>query len=166
MIQKIKKLILQPLATLPILFLPFAVAASVATTTLVTRGVATAQAAACTATNGTACPDQGVCAGATTLQLGTGTNNGTGATADCSAADQTSKVNNIISTVLNVFSVLVGIIAVVMIIYAGFKYISSGGKEESVKTAKNTILYAIIGLVIVALAQLIVKFVLEKAITT
>jgi hypothetical protein len=51
---------------------------------------------------------------------------------------------------------------VIMIIYAGFRYVTSGGRDESVKGAKNTILYAIIGLVIVALAQIIVHFVLAK----
>jgi hypothetical protein len=49
-----------------------------------------------------------------------------------------------------------------MIIYAGFRYVSSGGNDDAVKGAKNTILYAIIGLVIVALAQIIVHFVLAK----
>ena len=61
---------------------------------------------------------------------------------------------------------MVGIIAVIMIIVGGFRYIASGGKQESITAAKNTILYAIIGLVIVALAQIIVKFVLEKSTTS
>jgi hypothetical protein len=52
-----------------------------------------------------------------------------------------------------------------MIIVAGFRYITSGGKQESVTGAKNTILYAVIGLIIVALAQIIVRFVLNKATT-
>jgi hypothetical protein len=50
-----------------------------------------------------------------------------------------------------------------MIIIGGFRYITSGGKQESVTSAKNTILYAIIGLVIVALAQIIVRFVLSNS---
>jgi ABC-type Fe3+ transport system permease subunit len=54
------------------------------------------------------------------------------------------------------------ILAVIMIIYAGFRYVTSGGSDEGVKAAKNTILYAIVGLVIVALAQLIVHFVINK----
>ncbi|MBX4197632.1 hypothetical protein KW801_03715 [Candidatus Saccharibacteria bacterium] len=50
-----------------------------------------------------------------------------------------------------------------MIIVGGFRYITSGGNPESTKSARNTILYAIIGLVVVALAQLIARFVLNAA---
>jgi hypothetical protein len=51
---------------------------------------------------------------------------------------------------------------VIMIIVGGFRYITSGGNDASVTAAKNTILYAIIGLVVVALAQIIVRFTLGK----
>ena len=63
---------------------------------------------------------------------------------------------------LNFLSIIVGLAAVIMIIVAGLRYVTSSGKEEGVKTAKNTILYAIIGLVVVALAQIIVRFTLSK----
>jgi TctA family transporter len=63
---------------------------------------------------------------------------------------------------LNLFSAVVGIIAVVMIIVGGIQYITSGGDSGNVTKAKNTILYAVIGLVVVALAQIIVKFVLGR----
>ncbi len=78
--------------------------------------------------------------------------------------DSTSQntVNNIIAISLNLFSLLVGIVAVIMIIVGGLKYITSGGESSNVTGAKNTILYAIVGLVIVALAQVIVRFVLKK----
>jgi hypothetical protein len=58
--------------------------------------------------------------------------------------------------------VIVGVAAVIMIIIGGFRYITSSGDSASVNSAKNTILYAIIGLVIVALAQVIVRFVLNQ----
>lgn len=73
-------------------------------------------------------------------------------------------VNDIIATVINIFSIVVGVTAVIMIIVGGFQYITSGGDSGKVTTAKNTILFAIVGLVIVALAQVIVNFVLSKAI--
>ena len=57
---------------------------------------------------------------------------------------------------------MVGIVAVVMIIIGGLRYITSGGNDTNVASAKNTLLYAIIGLIIVSLAQLIVRFVLNK----
>lgn len=76
--------------------------------------------------------------------------------------DAGSKVNDLIRQVINIISLVVGVVAVVMVIYGGFKYITSGGEGGNVSSAKNTILYAIIGLVIVALAQVIVRFVLSK----
>lgn len=72
------------------------------------------------------------------------------------------KANALIEKIINIISIIVGIIAVIMIIYAGFRYITSAGNQESVQTAKKTLIYAIIGLVIVALAQIIVQFVLKE----
>lgn len=74
----------------------------------------------------------------------------------------TEKVNSTIAKGLNLFSAVVGIIAVVMIIVGGIQYITSGGDSGNVTKAKNTILYAVIGLVVVALAQIIVQFVLGR----
>lgn len=74
--------------------------------------------------------------------------------------------NKLIANIINIFSLVVGIVAVLMIIIGGFRYITSGGNDGNVGTAKNTILYAVIGLVIVALAQIIVRFVLTRAIGT
>jgi cytochrome bd-type quinol oxidase subunit 2 len=73
-----------------------------------------------------------------------------------------STVNTILSNVINIFSIIVGVVSVIMIIVGGLKYITSGGDSGNVSGAKNTILYAIIGLVIVALAQVIVNFVLGR----
>ncbi len=71
-------------------------------------------------------------------------------------------VNSIIATVINIFSFVVGVIAVIMIIVGGLKYITSTGDSSKTESAKNTILYAVIGLVIVAVAQVIVIFVLDE----
>ncbi len=53
-------------------------------------------------------------------------------------------------------------ISVFMLIFGGLKYITSGGESSGITGAKNTILYAIIGLVVVGLAQIIVQFVLNR----
>jgi len=79
--------------------------------------------------------------------------------------DSAGGVTSIIATGIDLFSLIVGIIAVVMIIIGGVKYITSNGDAGNVTGAKNTILYAIIGLIIVALAQTVVFFVLDKATT-
>jgi hypothetical protein len=78
--------------------------------------------------------------------------------------DANEKLNKIIAEIINFFSVIIGIVAVLMIIVGGFRYIISGGDSGNVSSAKNTILYAIIGLIIVVFAQYIVKFILSKAV--
>lgn len=90
-----------------------------------------------------------------------GSSSGTGTCSN--GANQDNSLNRIITLVINTFSVIVGFIAIVMMIYGGFKYITSGGDSGKVTSAKNTILYALIGIVIVALAQLLVRFVFAKA---
>lgn len=85
----------------------------------------------------------------------------------CDPADTsegTERIQNIVKMVINIFSVIVGVVAVIMIIWGGFKYITSGGDSGNITSAKNTIIYAIIGLVIVALAQFFVQFVLEQVV--
>lgn len=82
------------------------------------------------------------------------------------ATNPNDRVNGIIKTVINVFSLVVGVVAVIMIIAGGFRYITSGGDSGKIGGAKNTIIYAIIGLVVVALAQIIVQFVLGKVTPT
>jgi hypothetical protein len=72
-------------------------------------------------------------------------------------------VNNVIRQVVNILSSIVGVVAVIMIIWGGFKYVTSGGDSANVSGAKSTILYAIVGLIVVALAQAIVRFVLDRA---
>ncbi len=67
--------------------------------------------------------------------------------------------------IISIISIIVGIVAVIMIIYGGFRYITSGGDSGRVGNAKNTLIYAIIGLIIVALAQFLVHFVLTTATT-
>jgi len=84
-------------------------------------------------------------------------------TPDTSAADGNTDLSNTFKFIINVFSVIVGVVAVIMIIWGGFKYITSGGDSNKVSGAKNTIIYAIIGLIVVALSQFIVQFVLAKA---
>jgi Type IV secretion system pilin len=79
-----------------------------------------------------------------------------------SSTNASDRVKNIIKLIINIFSLIVGVIAVIMIIIGGLKYITSGGDSGNISGAKNTILYAIIGLVVVALAQVIVRFVLQK----
>lgn len=67
----------------------------------------------------------------------------------------------IFQTVTNVLLFLIGAVAVIMLIIGGFQYVISGGDSSKVESAKNTILYAIIGLVVAILAFAAVDFVLS-----
>lgn len=80
---------------------------------------------------------------------------------DCTgSADNT--LTNTIKAAINLFSVIIGIVAVIMIMVAGFRYITSAGDSNGITSAKHTLIYAIVGLIVAAMAQIIVRFVLSK----
>ena len=66
----------------------------------------------------------------------------------------------VLTTIINVALYLIGAISVLMLIIGGIRYTMSGGNKDSVSSAKNTILYAVIGVVIALLAYAIVNFIL------
>ncbi len=80
----------------------------------------------------------------------------------CAAPAGTPTVGNTVVRGIQIFVWIVGAIAVFMVIIGGLKFITSGGDPAKTASAKDTILYAAIGLVVVALAQFIVRFVLNK----
>ncbi|MDR2336834.1 MAG: pilin [Candidatus Nomurabacteria bacterium] len=67
----------------------------------------------------------------------------------------------VFTQITNTILVIVGIISVFMLIFGGLRYILSGGDSKKVVDAKNTIMYAIIGLIIVMLSYAIVNFVIK-----
>ena len=68
--------------------------------------------------------------------------------------------NGVFRQVTNAILYIVGIVAVIMLIIGGIKYVVSGGDAKKVTDAKNTVLYAIIGLGICFFAFAIVNFVI------
>lgn len=72
---------------------------------------------------------------------------------------------SIFTTIINVLLFIIGAISVVMLIWGGIRYTTSAGNSASVTAAKNTIMYAIIGLVIAFLAFAIVNWVINDALT-
>lgn len=70
--------------------------------------------------------------------------------------------NGIIAKAANIIALVAGISAVIIIVISGIMYITSGGDPQSVSRAKNTLIYAVVGLVIVVLARTIITFVLSK----
>ncbi len=83
---------------------------------------------------------------------------------DLAPNEAEAQVDSLVVTIINIFSLVVGVISVIMIIVGGLKYILSAGDASNVTSAKNTILYAVVGLVIVAFAQVIVAFVIDTAV--
>ncbi|HSX28000.1 MAG TPA: hypothetical protein VLF60_00945 [Candidatus Saccharimonadales bacterium] len=71
-------------------------------------------------------------------------------------------IPKLISNVTSILAYFVGIASVIMIVISGFKYVTSNGDSGSVQSAKNTLIYAIVGLVVAIFAQVIVKFVIGK----
>ncbi len=64
-----------------------------------------------------------------------------------------------ISTVV---AIIAGISAVIMIILSGFRYVTSGGDTQKIASAKNTLIGAIVGLVIIVVARGIIVLVLKS----
>jgi hypothetical protein len=85
---------------------------------------------------------------------------GCGQTAEAANKTFSDTVIGIINAVLAV----IGIVAVVFVIYGGFLYLTSAGDASKVKKGKDTLMYALIGLVIVGLAFAIVNFVINNLI--
>ena len=81
---------------------------------------------------------------------------------DCKDANGEG-LKGLVKNILNILSWIIGVVSVVMIIVGGFRYIISSGDSGQIQSAKNTILYAVVGLIIVLFAQLIVRFVIGTA---
>jgi len=89
-------------------------------------------------------------------QLNGGTN------ADCSNLDaQGNGLKNVIKVVVEILSYVVGIVAIIMILVGGLKFITSGGDAQKAASAKTTLSYALVGLAVAALAQVLVRLVLS-----
>ena len=70
--------------------------------------------------------------------------------------------NSLLVRIARTIILITGAISVVMVIIGGFRYVISNGDSNGLQSAKNTILYALIGLIIAAVSQIIVGFVLSK----
>lgn len=78
---------------------------------------------------------------------------------DCGSGD--AEVSNIIKNVVEILLFVVGVASVVALIVAGIKYTVSGGDQQAIASAKNTVVYAIVGLVVALLAYVAVQWVFD-----
>ena len=67
----------------------------------------------------------------------------------------------IVTTIVRLMSLALGIISVVMVIIGGFKFILSSGDPKAAESGRNTVLYALVGIAVAGLAQIMVTFVLS-----
>ena len=82
----------------------------------------------------------------------------------CKAGDADPILGNdgIIITVANYIAWFAGAIAVIMIIFAAFRFVKSSGDSAKVTAARETIIYTLVGLVVIVLARVITGFVISK----
>lgn len=76
--------------------------------------------------------------------------------------NDTTTAEGAIEIIANILFFIIGAVAVIMIIYAGVRYTTSGGNPEAVKSAKNTLLYSVIGLVVAIFAYAIVRWIVGR----
>lgn len=79
-----------------------------------------------------------------------------------SVPDSQAAVDGTVRNIINILLYVIGIISVIMIIVGGIKYTISNGDSAGITNAKNTILYAIVGLVVALMAYAIVNFVIAR----
>ena len=85
---------------------------------------------------------------------------------DSAQGEGVDKVNSspesLVKQFVNIFLFAVGALSVIMLIWGGIRYTTSAGDSNKVTSAKNTVLYAIVGLVVSILAWAIVNMVIDK----
>jgi multisubunit Na+/H+ antiporter MnhB subunit len=91
--------------------------------------------------------------GATCVESGLNSTGGTGGG---------TEIGPIIKLIINALLFILGAVAVIMIVIGGIRYTISQGDSGAVTSAKNTILYSVIGLVVALLAYAIVNFVIDQ----
>lgn len=67
----------------------------------------------------------------------------------------------IVPRAINLMLFIVGILAIIFLIFGGIRYVISGGDKTKVDNAKNTILYAIVGLIVAILGYAVVSWVVS-----
>lgn len=127
---------------------------SILTSALLAMTVATTGVVLAALPAGAQSPEQSACEGSG------GTWSGSWPSGTCTHGPRT--VTGTIRSVGNIIVFVTGAISVLMIIIGGLRYTISNGDQGSITSAKNTILYAIIGLIVSVMAYAIVNFVLTN----
>lgn len=85
---------------------------------------------------------------------------------DCSRGPGQAKEldgnQGVITTIINTMLFIVGLLAVIMIIYAGIRFVTAHGDEKQVESARQTIIYSVVGLIVAILAYALVNWVFAQ----
>lgn len=91
-----------------------------------------------------------------------GLNDGLTSTKSSDMPEKLDGPGGLFTQIVNILLFIIGAVAVIMIIVGGIRYVTSNGDQAHVKAAKDTIMYAIIGLVVAILAYAIVNFLVSN----
>jgi len=70
--------------------------------------------------------------------------------------------NGIITKIIEILSIVIGAVAIIMIVISAFRMVISGGDTNAVNSARDSLIYSLVGLAVAALSAVIVEFVLSK----
>lgn len=85
-----------------------------------------------------------------------------GQTKNCTQSAAQGTLNTTVGNIVNILSFIIGVIAAIMIVISGARFMTAGGDSSKIAAAKTGLIYAIIGIVIIALAQFIVHVVMTN----
>lgn len=92
-----------------------------------------------------------------------------GGLADKSCANASSKIcqgagdiNSLTKSLINALLTILGAVAVISIVIGGLRYVTSDGDAGKIKSAKDVILYSVIGVIVAILSYAIVNFILDR----
>ena len=98
-------------------------------------------------------------------QCGVNLEDPTGANSSCvDSTNSSSKVSDTLKIVLNIISIVAGVVAIIMVVIGGLRFITSQGEGSSTALARNTVIYAVVGVVVVLSAQGLIFFVINRVV--
>lgn len=76
-------------------------------------------------------------------------------------AENTDDAGTIVTNIISILLYFIGAVAAIMIVIGGIKYATANGKKENIESAKNTVMYSVIGLVAAMAGQALVFFIVD-----
>lgn len=89
-----------------------------------------------------------------------------GAGAGYKSYSETGGLPQLIGKIINIFLSILGVLFVVLMVYGGYLWMTSFGNSQKVDKAKELIIDAVIGLIIIMLAYAIANFVVGQLVKT